>query len=45
MNLKRTFRRVSYLVTRLAVNMGAAGETPVLGRFGYPAGAGRGCSR
>jgi beta-galactosidase len=37
MNLKRTFRRASYLVTRLAANMGAAGPTPVLGRFGSPA--------
>jgi hypothetical protein len=35
-NLKRTFRRVSYLVSRLAANMGAAGETPVLGRLTGP---------
>src|SRR5271163_3225638 len=27
MNLKRTFRRASALVTRLAANMGAAGST------------------
>jgi hypothetical protein len=33
MNLKRTFRRASCLVSRLAANMGAAGATPVLGRF------------
>jgi hypothetical protein len=40
MNLKRTFRRVSYLVSRLAANLGAAGETQVLGRFASPAKAG-----
>jgi hypothetical protein len=40
MNLKRTFRRLAYLVSRLAANLGAAGETPVLGRFGSPARAG-----
>jgi len=32
-NLKRTFRRASGLVTRLAANMGAAGSTPLLARF------------
>jgi beta-galactosidase len=37
MNLKRTFRRVSYLVTRLAANLGAAAVTPLLARFGSPA--------
>jgi hypothetical protein len=37
MNQKRTFRRVSYLVSRLAANLGAAGESPILGRFGTPA--------
>ena len=36
MNLKRTFRRASYLVTRLAANMGAAGPTPILARFRSP---------
>ncbi len=36
MNLKRTFRRASYLVTRLAANMGAAGSTPILARFRSP---------
>ena len=35
-NLKRTFRRTSYLLTRLLANMGAAGETPLLERFGTP---------
>jgi hypothetical protein len=40
MNLKRTFRRSSFLLTRLAANMGAAGPTPVLGRFRNPVAAG-----
>ncbi len=45
MNQKRTFRRASYLVTRLAANMGAAGETPLLARFRSPAEASRGEER
>ncbi len=36
MNQKRTFRRASYLVTRLVANMGAAGSTPLLARFRNP---------
>jgi hypothetical protein len=36
MNLKRSFRRTSYLVTRLAANMGASGTTPLLVRFRIP---------
>jgi hypothetical protein len=36
MNLKRTFRRASGLVTRLAANMGVAGSTPLLVRFRDP---------
>jgi hypothetical protein len=36
MNLKRTFRRVSCLVARLAANMGVAGTTPLLARFRSP---------
>ncbi|UCG58507.1 MAG: DUF4350 domain-containing protein, partial [Phycisphaerales bacterium] len=35
-NLKRTFRRTSYLLTRLLANMGATGSTPLLERFGRP---------
>jgi len=35
-NLKRTFRRTSYLLTRLLANMGAAGKTPILERFSNP---------
>ena len=34
--LKRTFRRSSFLVTRLLANMGAAGPTPLLARFSSP---------
>jgi len=33
-NLRRTFRRTSYLLTRLLANVGSAGSTPLLGRFG-----------
>ena len=36
MNLKRTFRRASCLVTRLAANMGVAADTPLLARFRRP---------
>jgi hypothetical protein len=36
MNLRRTFRRASCLVTRLATNMGAAATTPLLARFRSP---------
>jgi hypothetical protein len=35
-NLKRTYRRTSYLLTRLLANMGAAGKTPILERFSNP---------
>ncbi|HEV3386495.1 MAG TPA: glycoside hydrolase family 2 TIM barrel-domain containing protein, partial [Gemmata sp.] len=40
MNLKRTFRHVSYLVNRLAANLGAAGTTKLLERFGNASKAG-----
>lgn len=40
MNLKRTFRRVSVLVSRLAANLGAASTTPLLARFAQPVKAG-----
>jgi beta-galactosidase/beta-glucuronidase len=36
--LKRTFRRTSFLVTRLLGNMGAGAETPLLNRFSKPVG-------
>ena len=45
MNLKRTFRRASVLVTRLAANMGAAGATPLLARFREPVEASKGEKR
>jgi hypothetical protein len=35
-NVRRTYRRSSYLVSRLLANMGAASETPLLSRFGIP---------
>jgi beta-galactosidase len=41
MNHRRTFRRASYLVTRLAANLGAAESTPVLERFRRPVEASR----
>ena len=34
--LKRTFRRTSFLVTRLLGNLGASGETPLLARLSRP---------
>ena len=40
-NWKRTFRRTSFLVTRLLANMGVAGTTPLLERFGRPVDAGK----
>ena len=38
-NRKRTFRRTSFLVTRLLGNMGVQGSTPLLARFGSPVAA------
>ncbi len=35
-NIKRTFRRASFLVSRLLANMGVAGTTPILDRFATP---------
>ena len=37
-NLRRTYRRTSFLVTRLLANMGVRGETPLLKRFSTPVG-------
>ncbi|MEK7475434.1 MAG: glycoside hydrolase family 2 TIM barrel-domain containing protein [Candidatus Coatesbacteria bacterium] len=39
LGLRRTYRRVSFLLNRLLANMGAGGATPLLERFGKPAGA------
>jgi hypothetical protein len=36
MNLKRTFRTSARLVSRLAANLGVAGQTPLLSRFRSP---------
>jgi hypothetical protein len=38
-NVKRTFRRASFLVSRLLANTGAASSTPLLARFATPASA------
>jgi hypothetical protein len=35
-NLKRTYRRTAYLITRLLSNLGASGSTPLLSRFSSP---------
>jgi hypothetical protein len=40
MNVKRTFRKLSYCVTRLLANMGAAGETRLLAHVSEPVGEG-----
>ncbi len=37
-NLKRTYRRHGYLVSRLLANLGAASSTPLLERFSSPVG-------
>jgi hypothetical protein len=36
MNLKRTFRRASFIVTRLAANIELGASTPILDRFHSP---------
>ncbi len=36
-SLKRTYRRSSYLLTRLLANLGVRGATPLLDHFGSPA--------
>ncbi|MCW3094486.1 MAG: Beta-galactosidase, partial [Chthonomonadaceae bacterium] len=35
-NLRRTYRRTSFTLTRLLANMGVAGSTPILARFHTP---------
>jgi hypothetical protein len=44
-NLKRTFRRAAFLVTRLAANMGLAATTPILDRVHSAADAAKGEKR
>jgi hypothetical protein len=41
MNVKRTFRRAAFLLSRLLGNMGVSGSTPVLARFHSPVDATR----
>ncbi|HXP60718.1 MAG TPA: hypothetical protein VN829_09515 [Dongiaceae bacterium] len=43
-NLRRTFGRTSFAVSRLLGNLGVSGSTPLLERFGEPVGASRGPS-
>jgi hypothetical protein len=40
-NLKRTYRRASFIVTRLLANLGVSGTAPVLERFHTPVDAGK----
>jgi hypothetical protein len=35
-NVKRTYRRTSFLLSRLLANMGVRGRTPILARFSTP---------
>jgi hypothetical protein len=37
-NLKRTYRRVNFLLARLLANLGVSGSTPLLERFSEPVG-------
>ena len=37
-NQKRTYRRTSFLLTRILSNMGVSGSTPLVDRFSRPAG-------
>ncbi len=43
-NQRRTFGRTSFAVSRLLANLGVAGATPLLERFGEPVGAAKGPS-
>ncbi len=43
-NLKRTYRRSSFLLSRVLANLGVAGETPLVQRFCEPVGAPAGAS-
>jgi hypothetical protein len=43
-NLRRTFGRTSFAVSRLLGNLGVSGSTPLLERFGDPVGAAKGSS-
>jgi beta-galactosidase len=43
-NLRRTFERASFAVSRLLGNLGVSGSTPLLERFGDPVGGSKGPS-
>jgi hypothetical protein len=43
-NLRRTFEKTSFAVSRLLANFGVSGSTPLLARFGDPVGATKGPS-
>ncbi len=43
-NLRRTYRRTSFLLTRLLANLGVSGGTPLLERFSHPVGGAAGPS-
>ncbi len=43
-NLRRTFGRASFAVSRLLGNLGVSGSTPLLERFGDPVGGSKGAS-
>jgi hypothetical protein len=43
-NLRRTFGRTSFAVSRLLANLGVSGSTPLLERFGEPVGGSKGPS-
>jgi len=42
LNIRRTYRRSSFMLNRLLANMGVRGETPLLARFSKPVGGGAG---
>ncbi len=41
LNLRRTYRRTSFMLTRLLANMGVSAQTPLLARFSVPVGEGQ----
>jgi len=44
-NVRRTYRRTSFVLSRLAGNMGVRAETPLLSRFPVPVGGDQGAPR
>jgi len=45
LNVRRTYRRTSFLLTRILANMGVRAETPLLSRFSTPVGEEQGKPR